>query len=78
MILNLPAYAWLRSRHDVATDTRDRVTAGQVRRLLQRLGLSIELVTYRYFPYSRRSCWCAFLQCCGRPGERRRKVPTSS
>jgi trans-aconitate methyltransferase len=34
MILNLPAYSWLRSRHDVATDTRDRVTASQVRRLL--------------------------------------------
>ena len=49
MILNLPAYAWLRSRHDVATDTRDRVTAAQVRRLLQRLGLSVELVTYRVF-----------------------------
>jgi hypothetical protein len=49
MILNLPAYAWLRSRHDVATHTRDRVTAADVRRLLRRLGLSIELVTYRLF-----------------------------
>jgi SAM-dependent methyltransferase len=49
LVLNLPAYAWLRSRHDVATDTRDRVTAGQVRRLLGRLGLSIELLTYRVF-----------------------------
>jgi SAM-dependent methyltransferase len=49
MILNLPAYAWLRSRHDVATDTRDRVTTARVRQLLRRLGLTIELVTYRVF-----------------------------
>jgi SAM-dependent methyltransferase len=49
MILNLPAYAWLRSHHDAATDTRDRVTTAQVRRLLRWLGLSIELVTYRVF-----------------------------
>ena len=79
MILNLPAYTWLRSNHDVATDTRDRVTAAQVRRLLQRLGLSVELVTYRVFSLLpaivlRR----ASPRCCGRAGEPRREAPTSS
>jgi SAM-dependent methyltransferase len=49
LILNLPAFAWLRSRHDVATSTRDRVTAGQLRRLLARLGLSVEVLSYRLF-----------------------------
>ena len=49
LIMNLPAYAWLRSRHDVATSTRDRVTAGQVRQLLAGLGLAVELITYRLF-----------------------------
>ena len=38
LILNLPAFAWLRSRHDVATDTRDRITARQMRQLLTELG----------------------------------------
>lgn len=49
LILNLPAFSWLRSRHDVATSTRDRVTTVQVRRLLKGLGLSVEVVTYRVF-----------------------------
>jgi SAM-dependent methyltransferase len=47
LILNLPAFAWLRSRHDVATDTRDRITARQMRQLLTELGLSIEVISYR-------------------------------
>lgn len=49
MILNLPAFAWLRSRHDVSTCTRERVTVDQVRRLLRGLGLAIEVVSYRVF-----------------------------
>jgi SAM-dependent methyltransferase len=49
LILNLPAYGWLRSRHDVATSTRDRVTARQLRSLLARLGLSTESIGYRVF-----------------------------
>jgi SAM-dependent methyltransferase len=47
LILHLPAYPWLYSAHDVAIDTRDRVTAAQVRRLLTDLGLSIEMISYR-------------------------------
>lgn len=49
LILNLPAFQWLYSGHDVAIRTRERVTAGQVRRLLLELGLSVELLTYRLF-----------------------------
>jgi len=49
LILNLPAFEWLRSSHDAAMDTSDRVTVTQVRSLFTRLGLSAELVTYRVF-----------------------------
>jgi SAM-dependent methyltransferase len=49
LILNLPAFSWLKSRHDLATSTRDRVTTGQVRRLLTQLDMSIEVVSYRVF-----------------------------
>lgn len=47
LILNLPAFRWLASEHDVAIETRDRTTVREVRELLARLGLSIELVSYR-------------------------------
>jgi len=47
LVLNLPAYDWLYSEHDVAIHTSQRFTAGQVRALLDSLGLSVELVTYR-------------------------------
>lgn len=46
-ILNLPAYNWLKSSHDVAVHTSQRFTAGDVRRLFDRLGLRTELLTYR-------------------------------
>jgi SAM-dependent methyltransferase len=46
-ILHLPAFRWLFSSHDVAIETRDRVTAAQIHALLTALGLSIELITYR-------------------------------
>lgn len=46
-ILNLPAYAWLRSRHDVAIHTSQRFTAPEVRELLTEIGLSVEVLTYR-------------------------------
>jgi SAM-dependent methyltransferase len=49
MILNLPAYQWLYSEHDAAVGTRQRVRTEEARRLLQHLGLKVELVTYRVF-----------------------------
>jgi SAM-dependent methyltransferase len=47
LLLNLPAYDWLYSEHDVAIHTSQRFTAGQVRKLFDSLGLSVELMTYR-------------------------------
>jgi len=46
-ILNLPAYGWLYSEHDVAIHTSERYTAGGVRRLLESLGLRVTLLSYR-------------------------------
>lgn len=46
-LVNLPAYNWLYSEHDVAIHTRERYTAGRVRRLLHDAGLVPELVSYR-------------------------------
>jgi SAM-dependent methyltransferase len=49
LILNLPAYQWLYSRHDLAIHSVQRFTKGQIRRWLTDLGLRVELVTYRLF-----------------------------
>ncbi len=46
-VLNLPAYDWLYSEHDVAIHTSERYTAGRVHKLLTELGLQIEVLTYR-------------------------------
>ncbi|MEX0716161.1 MAG: class I SAM-dependent methyltransferase [Planctomycetaceae bacterium] len=46
-LLNLPAYDWLYSEHDVAIHTRERYTAGRVRQLLREIGLTPALVSYR-------------------------------
>jgi SAM-dependent methyltransferase len=46
-LLNLPAYDWLFSEHDVAIHTRERYTARSVTALLDALGLQIELLSYR-------------------------------
>lgn len=54
LVLNLPAYDWLYSEHDVAIHTRERYTAGRVRALLADLDLEIEILTYRLcllFPF---------------------------
>lgn len=45
--LQVPAYDWLYSEHDVAVHGTERYTARGVRALLARLGLEAELVTYR-------------------------------
>ncbi|MBI3865594.1 MAG: class I SAM-dependent methyltransferase [Planctomycetia bacterium] len=47
LLLNLPAFAWLRSRHDLAVHSRQRFTDRAVRQLLHDAALSVELVTYR-------------------------------
>ncbi len=48
-LVNLPAYDWLYSTHDVAIHTGERYTTGRVRTLLESLGLVVELLSYRLF-----------------------------
>lgn len=40
LVLNLPAYRWLLSEHDIAVDNAQRYTAGGVRRLLAAAGFT--------------------------------------
>jgi SAM-dependent methyltransferase len=47
LILNLPAFNWLRSRHDLAVHTSERFTRKQVGNLLNQLGLVPLRLTYR-------------------------------
>jgi SAM-dependent methyltransferase len=47
VLLNLPAYDWLYSQHDVVIHTSERYTRGRVRELIESLGLTVELLTYR-------------------------------
>jgi SAM-dependent methyltransferase len=49
LILNLPAYEWLYSEHDVAVHTSHRYTAREVRKLFEDLGLTTEILSYRLF-----------------------------
>jgi SAM-dependent methyltransferase len=46
-IVNLPAYDWLYSEHDVAIHTSERYTASRVQTLFDRLGLRVERLSYR-------------------------------
>lgn len=46
LLVRVPAYNWLHRRHDVATHTARRLTAGDMRRDLQAAGLTIEKVSY--------------------------------
>jgi SAM-dependent methyltransferase len=47
LVLNLPAYDWLYSEHDVAIHTRERYTRRRLAALLETLGLVPERLTYR-------------------------------
>lgn len=47
IMFHVPAYEWLSGRHDIAVETRDRFTAGSLNGLLERLGLRVELLSYR-------------------------------
>lgn len=46
LLLRLPAYEFLRSKHDRAVHTRRRYTAGTVGRLLQEAGFLVERCSY--------------------------------
>jgi SAM-dependent methyltransferase len=46
VLLRLPAYEWLRSRHDRQVHTRRRYTAGEVRTILSAAGFTVERLTY--------------------------------
>ena len=46
-MVNLPAYNWLFSEHDVAVHTKERYTTGRVAALLRALDLKIEVLSYR-------------------------------
>ena len=47
LVLNLPAYDWLYSEHDVAIHTTERYTRNAVAAILADLGLSVEILSYR-------------------------------
>lgn len=49
MILHVAAYEWLFSEHDVVVHTSERFTRSRLRRLLEELGLEVELSSYRCF-----------------------------
>ena len=49
LLLNLPAYDWLFSEHDVVIHTSERYTTARVGRLFDRLGLTAERLSYRMF-----------------------------
>lgn len=49
-ILHVPAYNWLKSHHDRAVHTRERFVIGQMRSLLDELGLKCLRASYRLGP----------------------------
>ena len=46
MVLNNPAYEWMRSYHDESVKTAHRFTAGEMRRLLAQAGFSVPFCCY--------------------------------
>ena len=46
LLLRLPAYDWLRGRHDIAVHTRHRYTTAEVRALLHEAGFSVVRLSY--------------------------------
>ncbi len=54
LLLNLPAYNFLRSRHDKAIHTRHRYTINDLTRKIEKAGFVVEMITYRntiLFPF---------------------------
>jgi SAM-dependent methyltransferase len=54
LIMNLPAFSFLHSTHDIAVKTRRRYTRGDLESLVRQAGLQVETATYRlgllFFP----------------------------
>jgi SAM-dependent methyltransferase len=46
LFLRLPAYNWLRGRHDQVVHTRQRYTLAQVKRMLETSGFRVRMVSY--------------------------------
>ncbi len=46
VLLRLPAYNWLRGRHDVAVHTRHRYTRGEIAQRLREAGFRVEHLSY--------------------------------
>lgn len=46
VLLRLPAYNWLRGRHDVAVHIRHRYTCGEIARRLREAGFRVEHLSY--------------------------------
>lgn len=46
VLLRLPAYNWLRGQHDIGIHTARRYTAGEVKTLLRKTGLSVAHISY--------------------------------
>ncbi|MDZ7267410.1 MAG: class I SAM-dependent methyltransferase [candidate division KSB1 bacterium] len=51
LLLNLPAYEWLRGEHDQAVATQRRYTAAGLQRKLERAGFEIVRLEYRYLMF---------------------------
>jgi SAM-dependent methyltransferase len=47
LILNLPAFEFLRSEHDLAVHTNRRYQTGELRQKLEKAGFSVQVITYR-------------------------------
>ena len=47
LILNLPAFEFLRSEHDLAVHTHRRYQTGELRRKLESAGFSVQMISYR-------------------------------
>lgn len=55
VLLRLPAYSWLRGRHDVAVHIERRYTRGEVARRLREAGFRVEHISYAnmfLFPFA--------------------------
>lgn len=49
-VLNVPAYRWLYSEHDIAVHTTERYSVRKIRRIMEELGLDTVFLTYRLCP----------------------------
>src|SRR5206468_1560532 len=47
LLMNLPAYEFLRGHHDAAVHTKQRYTRGRLREMLRQEGLRLRMITYR-------------------------------